>query len=65
MDGKTPEELTALGKEIFQERKNAGFVKYEQYNNWDQMITQFAQERIDQNRHVKPEKGNGSLMYKL
>lgn len=64
--GKTHEELIELGKEVFQQRKNAGFRKYDQYNSWDQMITQFAQERIDQNKNKKIDKRpNSSVLYKL
>jgi len=51
--GKTPEELIVLGKEIFQSRKAAGFKNYEQYSSWDQMITKFTQDRINQDKHKK------------
>lgn len=68
VNGKTPEEMIVLGKEIFQQRKNAGFSNYDQYNNWDQMITRFTQERIDQGRSSskspRPPR-NGSVLYKL
>ncbi len=67
VDGKTPEEIIALGKEVFRERKNSGFKSYVQYNNWDQMITQFTQERIDQGRSSKSTRPpqNGSVLYSL
>jgi hypothetical protein len=67
VDGKTPEELIIQGKEVFQQRKSAGFREYEKYNNWDQMITQFTQERIDQDKlHKKTDtRRNGSVLYKL
>ncbi len=67
VDGKTPDELIVLGKEVFQERKNAGFKSYVQYNNWDQMITYFTQKRIDQGRNNKTTRQpqNGSVMYNL
>lgn len=48
--GKNAEELIAVGKEIFQQRKNSGFIKYQEYTSWDQMIAKFTQERIDQNK---------------
>lgn len=68
VDGKTPEELIVLGKDVFQQRKNSGFKDYVQYNNWDQMIAKFTQERIDQSRSSKatprPPR-NGSVLYKL
>jgi hypothetical protein len=67
VDGKTPEDLIALGKDIFQQRKNAGFKSYDRYSNWDQMITFFAQERIDQGRSSKANRPpqNGSVLYSL
>ncbi len=67
IDGKTYDDLIDMGKEVFQERKNAGFEKYTQYTSWDQMITQFTQERLDQNKRKKvdPRDSNPSIMYKL
>ncbi len=67
VDGKTPEEMIALGKNIFQQRKSAGFKSYDQYSNWDQMITHFVQERIDQGRSSKAKRPpqNGSVLYNL
>jgi hypothetical protein len=65
--GKTPEELIVLGKELFQKRKNAGYKDYEQFASWEQMIAQYTQERIDQNRRKKPDSRdkNNSVLYKL
>jgi len=67
VDGKTPEEIIALGKDVFQQRKSTGFNGYSQYNSWDQMITRFAQERIDQGRSSKTKSPtrNGSIIYRL
>lgn len=68
VDGKTPEEIITLGKDIFQKRKNSGFKSYVQYNNWDQMIAHFAKERIDQGRRSKADvrpPQNGSVLYNL
>jgi hypothetical protein len=48
VDGKNPEEIIALGKEIYQERKTAGFKDYEQYSSWEEMIAKFGKERMDQ-----------------
>jgi hypothetical protein len=48
VDGKNPEEIIAVGKEIYQERKTAGFKGYEQYSSWEEMIAKFGKERIDQ-----------------
>lgn len=67
VDGKSADELIILGKEVFENRKNAGFKNYDQYNNWDQMIAKFTQERIDQNKHKKIDSRdrNNSVLYKL
>ena len=54
VDGKKPEEIIAMGKELYQQRKNSGFAGYEKYANWDDMIAKFGKERIDQdNRKIK------------
>jgi len=50
IDGLTPERLIEKGKELFAKRKASGNKDYEKYDNWDQMIAQYTQERIDQNR---------------
>jgi len=65
--GKTPEEIIELGKDVFQTRKNSGFKDYVQYNNWDQMITQFTEQRIDQGKNSKTPRPprNGSVLYRL
>ncbi len=67
VDGKTPEELTVLGKEVFQQRKNSGFKAYDQYASWDQMIAKFTQDRIDQSRRKTPAPKDvaNNLLYKL
>ena len=48
VDGKNPEEIIAIGKDIYQERKTAGFKDYEQYSSWEEMIAKFGKERMDQ-----------------
>ena len=53
--GKNVEELIALGKEVFQQRKDAGFKDYEQYATWDQMIAKYTQQRIDQGKRKRPD----------
>ena len=71
VDGKTPEEIIVIGKEIYQERKAAGFKGYEQYSSWEEMITQFGKERIDQeNRKSKSKEAQdkdkaNDVLYKL
>ena len=67
--GKTPEELIELGKILYQKRKNEGYEKYQQFNNWDQMISHYAQERLDQNKRKRkrtdPEETENSILYDL
>ncbi len=67
VDGKTPEELIELGKEVFQNRKSAGFKNYQHYNSWDEMITQFSEERNNQGKQLNAKKDprNGSVLYRL
>lgn len=69
IDGKTPEQLIETGKELFGKRKAAGNKEYQQFNTWEQMIAQYTQERIDQNRKMKPDerdkKSSQSVTYKL
>ncbi len=67
VDGKRPDELIELGREIFQQRKSAGFSDYQKFNSWEQMITEFTQQRLDQNRSNRPgdrDKMN-NVLYKL
>ena len=69
VDGKNPQEIIALGKEIYQQRKNAGFKGYSEFASWDEMIAKFGQERIDQERHTgkdtDPKDKANDLLYKL
>ena len=71
VDGKTPQEIITLGKELYQERKAAGFKGYEEYTSWENMITKFSQERNDrENRKgkskeaIEKDKAN-DVLYKL
>ncbi|MDD2659763.1 MAG: hypothetical protein PHY54_08805 [Methylococcales bacterium] len=71
VDGKTPEEIIATGKEIYQERKAAGLKGYDQYSSWEEMITKFGKERMDQeNRRGKSKEAQdkdkaNDVLYKL
>ncbi|MFA5982522.1 MAG: hypothetical protein WC782_00750 [Methylococcaceae bacterium] len=68
VDGKKPQEIIALGKEIYQQRKNSGFPAYEQFSSWDQMIAKFGQERLDQEkgtRKTDPKDKANDILYKL
>lgn len=68
VDGKTPDEIIEIGKQIFQDRKALGVKKYRDFANWDQMIAHFTQERIDQGKAMKKNKDsreNPPVVYKL
>jgi hypothetical protein len=67
VDGKKPSEIISLGKEIYQQRKQSGFKGYEGYSSWEEMITKFGRERVDQdNRKGKSkEDKDNDILYKL
>lgn len=69
VDGKTPQQLIESGRELFAKRKAAGNKEYQQFTSWDQMIAEYTQERINQNRGKKADprdkKGNGIVTYKM
>lgn len=68
VDGKKPEEIIVLGKELYQQRKNTGYVGYEKYANWEEMIAKFGKERIDQDNHknkADPKDEANDVLYKL
>ncbi|NOQ13614.1 MAG: hypothetical protein GQ583_03910 [Methyloprofundus sp.] len=65
--GKSADELIEAGKEVFAKRKAEGFEEYQQYANWDEMMTKYAQEREAQNIKKKhePRDAENSVLYKL
>lgn len=67
VDGKTPQEIIVLGKQIFAERKAAGIAEYEQFASWDEMIANYEKERAIQElpRKKRDPKDNHSILYKL
>ncbi|KJV07602.1 hypothetical protein [Methylocucumis oryzae] len=56
VDGKTPEEIIAIAKEIYQQRKTAGVQEYTQYKTWEEMITRFGRERLEQDNRKSTKK---------
>lgn len=56
VDGKTPEEIIAIAKDIYQQRKNAGIQEYAQYKTWEEMITRFGRERLEQDNRKSTKK---------
>lgn len=72
VDGKTPLEIIAIGKELFQQLKASGSPGYEKYASWEDMISKFIQERNSQatKQGVMTEKQNtrdraNDVLYKL
>jgi hypothetical protein len=69
VDGKKPEEIIAIGKEIYQQRKTEGFKGYDQYSSWEDMINKFGKERNDQDNRKgrsKEDKDKANdVLYKL
>ncbi len=73
VDGKKAEEIIAMGKEIYQQRKNEGFAEYQQYKTWEEMMAKYDRDRIKQGKvksDVKPsiddpKTGNRDIVYKL
>lgn len=67
VDGKTPDELIQLGKEVFEKRKAEGFEEYQQYATWEQMITKYVKDQDAQGTKRKrdPKDKSNSVLYKL
>jgi hypothetical protein len=70
VDGKTPLEIVAAAKEIYQQRKASGFQAYDKYSTWEEMISEFGKERLGQDKHrtTKIDEGGGqadNVLYKL
>lgn len=70
VDGKSPWEIIDMAKEIYQQRKSAGYQGYDKYKSWDEMIAKFDKERIDQEKQPGSTKRdetrkNGTIMYNL
>lgn len=68
IDGKTPADLIAMGKEVFQKRKAESFADYQKYQSWEQMITGYVQERARQKieTDIKPNsQNNRAINYTL
>lgn len=65
--GKKPDEVIAMAKEIYQQRKAAGAKEYQEFSSWDQMIAKYGQERINQSKHKKvdPRDEKNNVLYKL
>jgi hypothetical protein len=68
VDGQKPEEIIAMGKELYQQRKSSGFAGYDKYNSWEEMIAKFGKERLDQETpkgKEDPKDKANDVLYKL
>jgi len=68
IDGKTPSELIAMGKDIFGQRKAEGLAQYQQFENWEAMIANYQKERAGQKVETdikKDSQNNRAIDYKL
>ena len=68
IDGKTPSELIAMGKDIFQQRKTEGVAEYQKYQSWEEMMATHQQERAKQKVETdikKDSENNRAVDYKL
>lgn len=65
--GKTHLEVIEMGKSLYQKRKTTGYKEYEKFNSWDQMITHYSQQRLDQNKRKRPDDrdAENSVIYDL
>lgn len=73
VDGKMPDEIIAMGKEIYTQRKAAGVAQYQDYKSWDEMMAKYDRDRMKQGKpksDVKndvsdPKKANDNINYQL
>lgn len=73
VDGKMPQEIIAMGKDIYNQRKAAGVAEYQQYKTWEEMMAKYDRDRMKQGKaktDVKenigdPKTGNREIVYKL
>ncbi len=73
VDGKKAEEIIAMGKEIYKQRKEAGFAEYQQYKTWEEMMAKYDRERINQGKAktdikekaADPKSNNRDVIYSM
>jgi hypothetical protein len=73
VDGKKADEIIAMGKEIYTQRKAEGFAEYQPYKTWEEMMAKYDRDRVKQGKtktDVKenigdPQMGNRDIVYKL
>lgn len=73
IDEKTPDEIVAMGKEIYQKRKTEGAAEYQTYKSWEEMMAKYDRDRMGQGKvksDIKekindPKSGNRDVIYSM
>jgi len=69
VDNQIPDAIIALGKDIYQQRKNAGNPTLASYSSWEEMISKFTKVRTDQdkvkNKRDLRDDPKDNVLYKL
>jgi hypothetical protein len=73
VDEKTPAEIVAMGKEIYQKRKTEGVPEYQTYKSWEEMMAKYDRDRIAQGKAksdikekiIDPQSGNRDVIYHM
>lgn len=73
VDEKTPAEIIAMGKEIYQKRKTEGVPEYQTYKSWEEMMAKYDRDRIAQGKAksdikekiIDPQSGNRDVIYHM
>jgi hypothetical protein len=73
VDGKKADEIIAMGKEIYTQRKAAGVAEYQQYKTWEEMMAKYDRDRLGQGKpksDIKekigdPKSGNRDVIYSM
>ena len=73
VDEKTPAEIIAMGKEIYQKRKTGGVPEYQTYKSWEEMMAKYDRDRMAQGKAksdikekiTDPQSGNRDVIYHM
>ncbi|MGB4498276.1 MAG: hypothetical protein WBI40_06225 [Methylococcaceae bacterium] len=73
VDEKTPAEIVAMGKEIYQKRKTEGVPEYQTYKSWEEMMAKYDRDRMAQGKAksdikekiIDPQSGNRDVIYHM
>ncbi len=54
IDGKTHLEIIDMGRELFNTRKQDGQEEYQKFASWEDMVTQFSEDRTNMKKEQQP-----------